>query len=351
MKRVEDWLYISRDQLEQTGAATLLDRVGGFRALLERYFPEISKVLSTSAKRPRKTLQFLRGMVTQIFPKNATVHTDYSHPKLLFASTNREMEFDIFVSIDNNNQHSTELNSTSKEDFTSSKKTFVALEYQGEQHYMWHYLYGSPEVQKSRDREKLEICKQAGIHLIQVPFWWDRSKPSLVATIAKYHPDVFKLLDLTPQDIKLLNTGGIHPIPQEMPSQFLKKRSFHPHIASPEEFFKSSSNPYPYLIKLGRTGGISPKCRCCKKVLEKAEPRIEARGVYSPPGSPPYPAKYSFCLSAACITSMTKKSREISGGVHLPPWESKIGVDSTLMDSLDAEQFKELGITLQAVDK
>jgi hypothetical protein len=49
----------------------------------------------------------------------------------------------------------------------------LAFEYQGEQHYRETSLYGSPEEQKERDLTKRGICRDAGIFLIEIPYWWN----------------------------------------------------------------------------------------------------------------------------------------------------------------------------------
>ena len=36
-------------------------------------------------------------------------------------------------------------------------------------------------LQKKKDEEKRTLCKEKGITLIEVPFWWDKQKSSLVA--------------------------------------------------------------------------------------------------------------------------------------------------------------------------
>lgn len=62
----------------------------------------------------------------------------------------------------------------------------LAFEYQGEQHYESNQLYGEvlsvfsfffilfkSESVKKKDSRKLDLCKEEGITLIQVPYWWD----------------------------------------------------------------------------------------------------------------------------------------------------------------------------------
>jgi len=35
------------------------------------------------------------------------------------------------------------------------------------------------------------LCKQNGITLVEIPFWWDTTKSSLQATIAQVRPELF----------------------------------------------------------------------------------------------------------------------------------------------------------------
>ena len=82
------------------------------------------------------------------------------HTKLLYSETNRTMQLDIFIP---------QLN--------------LAFEYQGKQHYMFHYLSGHPEEQQKRDAEKKAKCAEARITLIEVPYWWDKTAGNNVCFI------------------------------------------------------------------------------------------------------------------------------------------------------------------------
>lgn len=83
-------------------------------------------------------------------------------------------------------------------------------EYQGQQHYGMSFLISpadtpnleelkAEECRKYVRRERLCLVKsifvhrcyiRLGITLIPIPFWWDRTLPSLAATIHKYRPDI-----------------------------------------------------------------------------------------------------------------------------------------------------------------
>jgi len=125
--------------------------------------------------------------------KEGVVLSNYKHPKLVYADSGREMELDIFIPALN-----------------------LAFEYQGEQHYFHHYLYGPPDEQQRRDKEKKEACEKAGIKLIPVPFWWDGSRDSLAATIHKAIPEIGQKY-FSPEQM------NSNPIPEEMPPKYQKK--------------------------------------------------------------------------------------------------------------------------------
>lgn len=85
----------------------------------------------------------------------------------------------------------------------------LALEYQGEYHYndskqpsisekrmeeapsrgviLYLYLYSFLHME---DLEKKNACEKLNITLIQVPYWWDRKKESLLSTIRNVRPDL-----------------------------------------------------------------------------------------------------------------------------------------------------------------
>ncbi len=84
----------------------------------------------------------------------------------------------------------------------------LAFEYQGQQHYFDVYTLGNLWIQKELDKEKRLACEKNGITLIEIPFWWDFKKPSLVATIYSYNPHLVS------------SKGEGEPIPEDPPKQF-----------------------------------------------------------------------------------------------------------------------------------
>ena len=83
----------------------------------------------------------------------------------------------------------------------------LVFEYQGEQHYHDIFTFGEQQRYARRDAEKRKACSSNGISLIEVPYWWDFTKESLMATIHQKRPDLIPFL-----------SDGI-PIPIEPPLQ------------------------------------------------------------------------------------------------------------------------------------
>jgi hypothetical protein len=66
----------------------------------------------------------------------------------------------------------------------------LALEYQGEQHFQDIYRFSKQEEYAARDQQKRKACLEAGITLIEIPYWWDYEEDSLRATIHSHRPDL-----------------------------------------------------------------------------------------------------------------------------------------------------------------
>jgi hypothetical protein len=77
----------------------------------------------------------------------------------------------------------------------------LAFEFQGEQHYKsLTYLNNIDSLieKRQQDINKRNLCKESGITLIEVPYWWDRKRSSLLATIRTQRPELFSDVVGTP---------------------------------------------------------------------------------------------------------------------------------------------------------
>ena len=114
----------------------------------------------TNALSKRSSQRWLFLQVQKLFPHEEIVE-DYFHSDLSRAS-GANVQFDIFMVQRN-----------------------IAIEYHGKQHYEDNPQgFCSLEVYKYRDKEKKTLCKQYGIQLIVVPYWWDNKLDSLRATLS-----------------------------------------------------------------------------------------------------------------------------------------------------------------------
>jgi len=111
----------------------------------------------------------LYKLIKEVLPSNVEVIEDYAHPGLRFIDSGQGMMFDIYI---------------------PSYK--VAFEYQGYQHYNDHYIFGDVRPNKSRDSEKRAACKPLGITIVDVPYWWQRDKQSIIAILDKHRPDILE---------------------------------------------------------------------------------------------------------------------------------------------------------------
>jgi hypothetical protein len=67
----------------------------------------------------------------------------------------------------------------------------LAFEYHGKHHFEDVFYFGQYNQYKTRDEEKVAACKASGITLIVVPYWWDKTRQSLAATLYKVRPDIW----------------------------------------------------------------------------------------------------------------------------------------------------------------
>jgi hypothetical protein len=159
---LEDWKKVTTTQLYLSRGKTLLCKYKGIRPLLDMAFPQLEFQLG-EAEKNNKSQAFLLKQTQHLFPE-AAIQMNYRHPELIY-STGYRMELDVFI-----------------------PSLAIALEYQGQQHYTWHYLIGSPEEQIEKDQEKRIACQRVGISLIEVPYWWNFKAESLAPIIRNHRP-------------------------------------------------------------------------------------------------------------------------------------------------------------------
>eukprot|EP01124_Arcella_intermedia_P028018 TRINITY_DN5608_c0_g1_i1.p1 TRINITY_DN5608_c0_g1~~TRINITY_DN5608_c0_g1_i1.p1 ORF type:complete len:508 (+),score=131.08 TRINITY_DN5608_c0_g1_i1:7-1530(+) len=184
----EDWYRVSRMQMNNIGGGSVFMSFGNLGTALQFAYPEIEWDLAKFSARGKKSSQrWLRVNLQEILPEKTDVFEDFLHPDLFWeANSKSRMELDIWV-----------------------PKFQLALEYQGEHHFYdlcsAYGPSGTLSLYSKRDEKKKQSCLEKGITLVTVPYWWDRKKESLCATLHQVLPLIF------PETHSL-------PIPTSLPS-------------------------------------------------------------------------------------------------------------------------------------
>jgi hypothetical protein len=117
-----------------------------------------------------KAQQVLLNVLKGLLPPDTEILSNYYHPQLSNENrfTKRPLELDIYI-----------------------PSLSLALEYQGEQHFHHSHIFAETHSQQQQwDQYKQTLCRELGVDLIRVPYWWDREPDSLAATIHHYRPDI-----------------------------------------------------------------------------------------------------------------------------------------------------------------
>ena len=156
LRTQEDWNRLSKIQIKSHGGLGLALK-HSLKQIIQLQNPD-AKISSNNNKRSSQRWLFLQ--IQKLFPNDEIVE-DYFHSDI-YRDTGFAIQFDIFL-IQRN----------------------IAIEYHGKQHYEEISAVFSPfEMYKHRDQEKQRLCKEYGIHLIIIPYWWNNRLDSLKATIS-----------------------------------------------------------------------------------------------------------------------------------------------------------------------
>eukprot|EP01114_Cavostelium_apophysatum_P017565 TRINITY_DN5254_c0_g1_i1.p1 TRINITY_DN5254_c0_g1~~TRINITY_DN5254_c0_g1_i1.p1 ORF type:complete len:742 (+),score=155.67 TRINITY_DN5254_c0_g1_i1:67-2292(+) len=191
IEKLDDWYSVTLQQLRILGGGWLPTKYTSLPVLLKMVFPEHdwetkkfhgAQYPLDEKRHTGKHQLLIAKRLCQILPHITDMEIEYKHPTLKFDESGREMIFDIYI-----------------------PSLSLALEYQGKQHYEQHFLFGSPQDLQRRDSAKEVTCAREGVTLIPIPYWWDLSKDSLLATISAARPDA------------VANPNNYQPIPEINP--------------------------------------------------------------------------------------------------------------------------------------
>lgn len=178
MESPAEWFRVSIQHLRRTGGAHLIARHGGLVAALASVYPDEHWSVDRFQDHAKRSSQhWLYVTLKTLFPsvkvveevRLAQVRTD--HDVVGKSDEGGTLELDVYL-----------------------PDCAVAFEYQGAQHYVDTMLYGRHEPYRQRDSLKKAIAKEAGITIIDVPYWWDGKPASLLASFADSHPQLVSQL-------------------------------------------------------------------------------------------------------------------------------------------------------------
>ena len=156
----KDWSRLSKEQIISLGGDGLMRKLS-LKQIIQYQNPgeNMDDFINNSAGSKRSSQRWLFLQLQKLFPGEEIIE-DYFHSELS-RNSGFSVQFDIFLSHRN-----------------------IAFEYHGIQHYEDLPVAFSPvEMYQNRDQEKIKLCKQFGIHLIIIPYWWDNNLESLRDTI------------------------------------------------------------------------------------------------------------------------------------------------------------------------
>jgi len=199
------------------------------------YFPQLSSIennrdiyrksnqkkLITSKKSSRsfykggKTQMLMLLLINQLFPYQYDILQNFRHPRIREFILLRQQQQQS-VSFDEHSVTADCLGNISKRAMELDvyiPSLDIALEYHGQQHYLKHFLFGEPEIQKQKDLIKEHLCEKLGITLVIIPYWWDHQISSIQANIHERRPDLLPKNDRTP-------IASFPPVPGKKYSRF-----------------------------------------------------------------------------------------------------------------------------------
>ena len=158
LKNLEDWKRLSIFQIRSQGGQGLLSKYSK-DDIVQTQLPETDSA-SMSVYTARSSQRWLFLQIQKLFPHEEIVE-DYFHSEISRKS-GFAVQFDVFL---------------------VEKK--IAFEYHGKQHYEDIPSAFAPiEMYRLRDFEKQKLCRESGIQLIVIPYWWDNSFESLQEIIS-----------------------------------------------------------------------------------------------------------------------------------------------------------------------
>jgi len=165
LSTLDEWYRVSRKNLEQAGASGFVKKRGGLIKLLKSVYPNHDWKAEKFSSRQKKSSQWwLCKVLSEIFPPYTVILEEVQLP---FIHPGHLITFDIYIPSLN-----------------------LIIEYHGSQHYHDHYMFGNVISRHERDEQRRVLCNYLNITYLEVPYWWEHDKESVLAIIHYVRPDI-----------------------------------------------------------------------------------------------------------------------------------------------------------------
>jgi len=168
---LEDWYRVSvRQVIHIAKAGSLVQYYKGIHPVLKLLYPSYPWDTQRFHRATKKSAQrYLLLQLKALFPQH-DVKENFRHPSLTWLG-GLPVELDVYIPSLN-----------------------LGFEYQGEHHYHDVHYFGVHQHIRQKDSEKKALCKQHGVTLVDVPYWWDHTQTSLLEMIAHTRPELAQSL-------------------------------------------------------------------------------------------------------------------------------------------------------------
>jgi DNA ligase-1 len=188
-----DWYHVSIAQIRENGGGGALARYGSLGFALKFAYPRYKWDMERFQYFYKLAAQrHLRLMLEELLPKGIVLEYNFTKDPALYlegSTSNYPTQYDFFI-----------------------KEWRLAIEYQGEQHYLDIRPKKAPlSERQKKDAAKLASAVKHGIVLVWIPYWWNKKRDSLSSTLNQYMPDRFPKTDSP-------------PIPTELPPDYQKNK-------------------------------------------------------------------------------------------------------------------------------
>jgi len=164
--KLDEWYRVSLKDLNNLGAERFLKNRGGLIKLLQGVYPNHNWQAEKFSCRQKKSSQWwLYKALREIFPPNTIIIEEFKLQ--LSLAPGNSMIFDVYIPSLN-----------------------LIFEYQGYQHYYANCMFGNIKSQQEQDQKKRLACNYLDITYLEVPYWWQYDKESIIAIIYQKRPDI-----------------------------------------------------------------------------------------------------------------------------------------------------------------